>query len=104
MVVMILDKVPVSLRGDLTRWLIEVKPGVYVGHVNAMVRDKLWEYCLKKRRIGAVFQAWTTNNEQHFEMRLFGAPKRQITVWEGVQLVTETKDSLEPAQKKRISN
>ena len=31
MVIMILEKVPVSLRGDLTRWLIEVNTGIYIG-------------------------------------------------------------------------
>ena len=31
MVVMVLEKVPVSLRGELTRWLIEPHPGVFVG-------------------------------------------------------------------------
>ncbi|MCL4560025.1 MAG: type I-E CRISPR-associated endoribonuclease Cas2e [Chloroflexi bacterium] len=102
MVVMILDRVPVSLRGELTRWLIEVKPGVYVGHVNAMVRDKLWGYCLEKSRMGTVFQAWTTNNEQRFAMRLWGDQSRRVTDWEGVALIEEVKDKLKPAQKRRV--
>jgi len=45
MVVMILEKVPQSLRGELTRWLVEVKTGVYVGHVNGLVRELLWKKC-----------------------------------------------------------
>jgi CRISPR-associated protein Cas2 len=43
MVVIILEKVPVRLRGELTRWLLELKAGVFVGKVSAMVRDKLWQ-------------------------------------------------------------
>ena len=45
MIVMILEKVPVRLRGELTRWLIEPRQGVFVGHINAMVRERLWEKC-----------------------------------------------------------
>ena len=40
---MILEKVPPSLRGELTRWFLEPKAGVFVGHVGAMVRDRLWQ-------------------------------------------------------------
>ncbi len=44
MIVLILEKVPTSLRGELTRWLLELKAGVFVGKVSAMVRDRLWEH------------------------------------------------------------
>lgn len=101
MVIMILEKVPASVRGDLSRWLIKVRTGVYVGHISAMVRDKLWEKCVEKRRAGSVFQAWNTNNEQHFAMRLEGDSNREIIDWEGIQLVMEKKDVLTEVQKKR---
>ncbi|MHB8194450.1 MAG: type I-E CRISPR-associated endoribonuclease Cas2e [Bellilinea sp.] len=99
---MILEKVPASVRGDLSRWLIKVRTGVYVGHVSARVRDKLWEKCVEKRRAGSVFQAWSTSNEQHFAMRLEGDSNREIIDWEGIQLVMEKKDGLTEVQKKRI--
>ena len=41
MIVMILENVPTSLRGELSRWLLEPRAGVFVGHVSARVRDKL---------------------------------------------------------------
>jgi len=43
MVVMILECVPESLRGELSRWLLEPKAGVFVGTVTATVRERLWE-------------------------------------------------------------
>lgn len=89
MVVMILEKVPVSLRGALTRWLIEPHTGVFVGHVSALVRDQLWEKCCTSKRIGGVVQIWTTNTEQHFAMRMSGDTKRTIELNEGLQLVKE---------------
>ena len=87
MVLMILKKVPVSLRGELTRWLVEPHPGFFVGHVNAMVRDRLWEKCCQAKRIGGVFQAWSTNNEQRFMMRSHGDTRREIVEFDGLQLI-----------------
>jgi CRISPR-associated protein Cas2 len=87
MVVMILEKVPASVRGELTRWLVEVKTGIFVGHVSARVRDKLWTKCCTAKRMGGVTQVWSTNNEQRFAMRMAGDTSREIVDFEGVQLI-----------------
>ena len=87
MVVMLLEKVPTSLRGELTRWLIEPHSGVFVGHVNAMVRDRLWDKCCKAKRTGGVVQIWSTNTEQRFQMRMAGATKRSVVELDGLQLI-----------------
>jgi CRISPR-associated protein Cas2 len=87
MIVMILEKVPLRLRGELTRWLIEPRSGIFVGHVNAMVRERLWEKCCKARGAGGVVQLWSTNTEQHFKMRMAGDTTRQTVELEGLQLV-----------------
>ncbi len=87
MIVMILEHVPVSLRGELTRWLLEPYPGVFVGHVSAMVRDRLWEKCCKSCKDGGVVLIWSTNNEQRFTMRMHGETKRSIVELEGIQLI-----------------
>jgi len=87
MVVMILEKVPPSLRGELTRWLIEPHTGVFVGHVNAMVRDRLWEKSCEKMRAGGVVQIWSTNTEQRFLMRTCGDTTREIVEFDGLQLI-----------------
>jgi CRISPR-associated protein Cas2 len=87
MVVMILEKVPTSLRGELTRWLIEPRPGVFVGHVSALVRDKLWEKCARKMDEGGLIQIWSTNTEQRFAVRSWGQTDREIVNMEGLWLV-----------------
>ncbi|MCL4395941.1 MAG: type I-E CRISPR-associated endoribonuclease Cas2e [Chloroflexi bacterium] len=87
MVVMILETVPVSLRGELTRWLIEPHPGTFVGHVTGMVRERLWWKCCHGLKGGGVLQIWTTNTEQKFRMRSFGMTKREIVEFEGLQLI-----------------
>ena len=87
MIVMLLEKVPLRLRGELTRWLVEPRTGVFVGHVNAMVRDRLWNKCCNARGSGGVVQMWSTNNEQHFAMRMNGDTSRQIVELEGLQFI-----------------
>lgn len=87
MVVMIMERVTPSARGELTRWLLEVKSGVFIGYVNARVRDRLWEKCTAKNPVGGIFQAWSTNNEQKFDMRMVGETSRIIIEEEGIRLI-----------------
>ena len=87
MIAMILERVSPGLRGELTRWLIEPHTGVFVGHVSALVRDKLWAKCLESRETGGVIQLWSTNTEQRFAMRKSGDTTRNIVDFEGLQLV-----------------
>jgi len=87
MMVIILEKVPASVRGELTRWLIEPHAGVFVGHVSGMVRECLWNKCCQSRGTGGVVQIWSTNTEQHFKMRMHGDTKRSVVEMEGIQLV-----------------
>ena len=87
MMVIILEKPPASLRGELSRWLIEPYPNVFLGHVSAMVRDRLWDRCCKSCRTGGVVQVWTTNTEQRFKIRMFGNTNRRVIDLEGLQLI-----------------
>ena len=57
---MTLEKVPDSLRGELSRWLLEVQTGVYVGAVSATVRDLLWDKVVQHSRAGrCMFSPYT---------------------------------------------
>lgn len=87
MVVMILEKVSPSMRGELSRWLLEPRTGVFVGHVSARVRDRLWDKCSQSKSGAGVLQIWSTNREQRFQMRASGDTSRQIVELEGLQLV-----------------
>jgi CRISPR-associated protein Cas2 len=87
MMTIVLEKVPKRLRGELTRWLLEPYPNVFIGHVSARVRDYLWEKCRKECKNGGVVQAWSTNTEQHFALRMDGNTKRSVVDMEGLQLV-----------------
>lgn len=84
---LILENVPPALRGELTRWLIEPKAGVFVGHVSALVREKLWLKCAQAKGGGGMIQIWSTNTEQRFAMRRLGYTDRHIVDLDGIQLI-----------------
>ncbi len=87
MVIMILENTTASLRGELTRWLIEPRTGVFVGHLSARVRDALWNKCQGNSRVGGVIQIWSGNTEQKFQIRSDGDTSRILVDEEGIQLV-----------------
>ena len=59
MILMSLERTPASLRGELSRWLMEIRTGVYLGHVSAAVREALWTKCCEKMgdRGGVILEA-----------------------------------------------
>ena len=86
MVVLITQKVPASLRGELSRWMIEPRTGVFIGKVSAMVRDKLWELATKGARDGGVILLWSSSTEQGFQWRIYGETTREMRDFEGLFL------------------
>ena len=87
MVVILMEKVPVSLRGEITRWMIELRPGVFVGNISALVREKLWEHICQKTKGGAVTLLQSAANEQGYRIRTFGETKRRVKDFDGLQLI-----------------
>ncbi|MDD5190309.1 MAG: type I-E CRISPR-associated endoribonuclease Cas2e [Dehalococcoidales bacterium] len=85
---MILEKTPTSLKGALSRWLLEPKTGVFLGNPSARVRDELWEKALKKtKESGAIMQIWTDSNPQGFSYRQYGKRERRFVDLDGLALV-----------------
>lgn len=87
MIVLVLEKVPTPLRGELTRWLLEISTGVFIGTVSAIVRDLLWEKCCARRDSGNCVMAHRVSNEQGFSLRMQGESTRRIVDCEGLQLI-----------------
>jgi CRISPR-associated protein Cas2 len=85
--VLILERVPTSLRGELTRWLLEPKAGVFVGRVSAMVRDKLWDKARTQSRGGGCLMVHSSNCEQGYRIQSCGNTSRVIEDFGGLALV-----------------
>ncbi|MFE2578900.1 type I-E CRISPR-associated endoribonuclease Cas2e [Streptomyces sp. NPDC059378] len=69
MTVIVLTNCPAGLRGFLTRWLLEISAGVFVGNPTARIRDILWNEVQQYAGQGRALLAHTTNNEQGFTFR-----------------------------------
>jgi CRISPR-associated protein Cas2 len=87
MVVMIVERVPVSLRGELTRWLLELRAGVFAGTLSGRVRDRLWERACAGMAGGAGMMIYTADTEQGFAVRFWGATDRLVVDYEGLTLI-----------------
>jgi len=87
MTILILESVPLSLRGQLTRWMIEVKAGVFVGKTSALVREKLWERACKHSKDGGCVLIHNARTEQGFDIWLHGRCSREIVDMEGLKLI-----------------
>lgn len=70
MVVITLSNCPEGLRGDLTKWLLEIDVGVFVGRLNARVRDQVWERVCKALKEGRATMAYSAANEQGLKFRV----------------------------------
>ena len=98
MTVLILERVPATLRGELSRWMIEPRPGVFVGKISALVRDRLWDKARGGAKAGAGMLLYSSPTEQGFLAHSFGDTARELTDWEGLTLVWTPKAA---AQEKR---
>ena len=87
MVVFILESVPPALRGDLSKWMLEPKAGVFVGRVSALVREKLWEKACQACRLGGCTMIYRMNNEQGYIIETFGSTRREVVEMDGLQLI-----------------
>ncbi len=86
MLVITLTKVPRSLRGDLTKWCQEIQSGVYVGNVNAKIRDELWQRIMENIGRGEATMVYNTNNELGYQFRTTRADKKVID-YDGIPLM-----------------
>jgi len=86
MVVLHLTDCPAQLRGDLTKWLMEISTGVYIGHMNTRVREALWEKVKEVCGGGRAVLVYTTNNEQKMDFKVHGDTWQPID-FDGIKLM-----------------
>ena len=98
MIVITLTDCPLSLRGDLTKWLVEINTGVFVGRVSARVRDNLWLRVTQNVKNGRATMVYNTNNEQHMDFRLHNS-ENEIIDFDGLKLVLKPS----PARMQRLA-
>lgn len=70
MVVVVLTACPAGLRGHLTRWLLEISPGVFCGRVSARVRDRLWMRVVEMAKDGRAIMVFSRRGDQGLDFKV----------------------------------
>ena len=70
MVVVVLTACPSGLRGYLTRWLLEIAPGVFCGKVSARVRDEMWQRIIELSKDGRALMVHSRRGDQGLDFRV----------------------------------
>ncbi|WP_370916851.1 type I-E CRISPR-associated endoribonuclease Cas2e [Corynebacterium sp. CCM 9204] len=87
MITIILSCCPPSLQGYLTRWLIEVSTGVYVGRVNTRLREKIWAIIIEEVGSGRAIMTYPDQTkEQGFSILMYNHEWTTIDL-DGLQLI-----------------
>ncbi|NLW21301.1 MAG: type I-E CRISPR-associated endoribonuclease Cas2 [Clostridiales bacterium] len=86
MVVLSVTNCPPALRGDLSRWLLEIDTGVYVGQVSRRVREELWQRTTAHVKEGRAILVYQAANEQRMDFRVHNAAWQPID-FDGLKLM-----------------
>lgn len=100
MVVVVLTNCPAKLRGHLTRWLLEISAGVYVGHVSARVRDLLWDQIVEYVKDGKALMVYNSTGEQRLAFRTH-LHEWEAVDFDGVMLMRRPTDNATTRNRKR---
>ncbi|MEU7566986.1 type I-E CRISPR-associated endoribonuclease Cas2e [Streptomyces fradiae] len=91
--VVVLIAAPPGLRGHLTRWFIEVAPGVFVGSPNTRIRDGLWKILAERIRDGQVVMIEPARTEQGWTVRTAGQDRWTAADFDGLTLMSRPRRS-----------
>lgn len=86
MIVVTVTDCPPRLRGDLSKWLLEINTGVYVGQLNPRVREELWKRICKHLPKGRATMVYSANNEQQMSFHVHNTTWQPID-YEGITLM-----------------
>jgi len=90
MIVFSLTNAPQRVRGMLSRYCLEVRPGLFVGRLDKRMRKKLWviieETATARTSAGMV---WGRPTAQGYSFRSLGPNTRQPGRYDGLWLVAE---------------
>ncbi|MDR3349343.1 MAG: type I-E CRISPR-associated endoribonuclease Cas2e [Acidaminococcales bacterium] len=98
MVVITLTNCPAALCGDLTKWLLEIGAGIFVGKVSARVRENIWERVKKAAKKGRATMAYSANNEQRLDFKVHNGEWEPID-FDGIKLMLHPS----PARTRKLS-
>ena len=102
MTVITMSCCPAKLRGDLTRWLLEIDTNVFVGNLTARVRDAVWERICDNIGNGRATMVFSAHNEQKLDFRIHSA-SWEPTDYDGITLVRRNFPKPHKTEKQSLS-
>ncbi|MGN0647215.1 MAG: type I-E CRISPR-associated endoribonuclease Cas2e [Oscillospiraceae bacterium] len=105
MIVVCVTNCPPKLRGDLSKWLLEINTGVYVGTVSARVREALWKRICENIVNGQATMVFHAKNEQHMDFYVHNTTWKPVD-FDGIRLMLhpETANTAAPPLEPGFSN
>lgn len=97
MTVVTISNAPMSLRGDLTKWMQEIATGVYIGDLNSRVREELWERITESVGSGQATLSYATNNELGYQFVTHRTKQVNVS-FDGIPLVMIPRDGSQQAE------
>ena len=94
MIVVSMTKCPPKLRGDLSKWLLEINTGVYVGKVSARVREALWQRICENISDGQATMVFSAQNEQHMDFYVHNNKSFMPVDFDGIKLIKHLNKTL----------
>ncbi|MDO5671272.1 MAG: type I-E CRISPR-associated endoribonuclease Cas2e [Actinomycetaceae bacterium] len=85
--VIVLKAADEGLRGHLTRWMVEVSAGVYVGQLRRRIRDAIWSTLESGIREGQAIMVEPAGNEQGWAIRTAGVDRWAPVDFDGLILM-----------------
>ncbi len=87
MIVLCVERVTPGVRGYLSRWFVQIRPGVFVANLSARIRDALWQNLESSAGIGGAIMLWSDHTHpQGYEVRQTGEPRRPLRDFDGLFL------------------
>ena len=88
MLVIVLENIPHRLRGRLAIWMLEVRPGVFVGDFSQRVREMLWKQVENDIGDGNAVMLWKALTETGFDFTTLGKNRRMPKEMDGIKLIS----------------
>ncbi|EOS60741.1 exonuclease, DNA polymerase III, epsilon subunit [Firmicutes bacterium M10-2] len=86
MTVIVLTDCPKKIRGNLTKWMLEVNTNVFVGQLNKRIRDALWIEICENMPKGKATLIYNREGEQGIGIEIHGNSWRPVD-FEGIYMI-----------------
>lgn len=88
MIVVIGERIPARVRGVLCLWMLEPKPGVFIGSLNSSVESKLFNFIMQYLEADSGISVYRSSKGiQGFSMYSNGDVSKRVVFREGIALI-----------------